>query len=70
MQRLAAPTRAEVDDAHAKKKWVDIGIPSIKNLLFIEKERVILWLLLGLSSLPLHFFYNSVVFEELSGNNV
>ena len=70
MQRLAAPTRAEVDDAHAKKKWADIGIPSIKNLLFIGKGRVVLWLLLGLSSLPLHLFYNSVVFEELAGNNV
>jgi hypothetical protein len=55
MQRLVAPSRKELDAAHAKKKWLDIGMPSIRNLAYVSKWRVALWLLLGLSSLPLHF---------------
>lgn len=54
MQRLVAPTRKEVDMAHAKKKWMDIGIPSVRNLFYINKWRVVLWLLLAASSVPLH----------------
>lgn len=55
MQRLVAPTRGEIDAAHARKKALDIGIPSVKNLFFIARPRAVLWLLLGLSSIPLHF---------------
>lgn len=55
MQRLVAPTRKEIDNAHARKKWLDIGMPSVRNLLLINKRRVALWVLLGLSSMPLHF---------------
>ena len=54
MQCLSAPTRAEVDRAHAKKHWVDIGVLSLRNIRFIERKRVILLALLGISSLPLH----------------
>lgn len=54
MQCLSAPTRREVDLAHAKGLSLDIGIPSIRNLKHISKKRVILWFLLGASSLPLH----------------
>jgi hypothetical protein len=54
MQCLSAPTRIEVDKAHAKRQWLDIGVPSIKNLTHISAKRVLLWWLLGLTSLPLH----------------
>jgi hypothetical protein len=54
MQRLVAPTRQEIDNAHARKRWLDIGMPSIRNLLYISKSRIALWVLLGLSSVPLH----------------
>lgn len=54
MQCLSAPTRADVDSAHAAGVWLDIGIPSFRNLRWISPERVALWCLLGLSSLPLH----------------
>lgn len=54
MQCLAAPTREEVDAAHSKERWLDIGVPGFRNLRYIEKKRVILWTLLGISSLPLH----------------
>ncbi|KAF2175728.1 hypothetical protein K469DRAFT_743214 [Zopfia rhizophila CBS 207.26] len=69
MQCLSAPTRKEVDKAHAEGTWLDIGVPSIRNLRYISKQRVILWLVLGLSSLPLHLFYNSAVFSSIASND-
>ena len=55
MQLLVAPTRAEVDKAHNEHRWLDIGVPSIDNLKSIPYKRRILWAMLGLSSVPLHF---------------
>lgn len=57
MQCLSAPTRKEVDKAHAKGKWLDIGVPSVRNLTNIAKPRVGMWLGLGLTSLPLHLMW-------------
>jgi len=54
MQCLSAPTREDVDRAHARRDWMDIGIPSFRNLRMISRKRVFLWLLLVLSSFPLH----------------
>ncbi|ORY11501.1 hypothetical protein BCR34DRAFT_513729 [Clohesyomyces aquaticus] len=70
MQRLVSPTRKELDDAHAKHKWLDIGMPSVRNLSSIHIGRTALWFLLAFSSMPLHFLYNSVVFETIAANNV
>jgi hypothetical protein len=55
MQRLVAPTRVEIDKAHANGKWLDIGIPSVRNLSAISRKRLTLWILLAASSIPLHF---------------
>lgn len=55
MQLLTAPTRAEVDFAHKKRVWLDIGIPSYRNLKHISRNRKVTWWVLALSSLPLHF---------------
>ena len=54
MQCLSSPTRAEVDQAHAKNTWLDIGVPSVRNLKHISRKRLWLWAILGLSSIPLH----------------
>lgn len=54
MQCLSAPTRNDIDNAHARRMWLDIGVPSIHNLRRISKKRALVWALLGLSSLPLH----------------
>lgn len=54
MQCLSAPSRTEVDDAHRRRTWLDIGTPSLRNLASIPRRRRVLWLLLGISSLPLH----------------
>jgi hypothetical protein len=57
MQCLSAPTREEVDSAHSARKWLDIGIPSIRNLRRISRPRLVVWVLLGLSTAPLHLLY-------------
>jgi hypothetical protein len=65
MQLLAAPTRKELDAAHARQTWLDIGVPSFRNLWSIRRSRVVMWVLLALSSLPLHFIYNSVISSSI-----
>jgi hypothetical protein len=54
MQALCAPTRAEIDVAHAQRRWADIGTQSLRNLRLISKGRLSLWALLAVSSIPLH----------------
>lgn len=56
MQVCSAPTRRDIDLAHssATAKWLDIGVPSLRNLKHISLRKRALWCLMGLSSLPLH----------------
>jgi hypothetical protein len=54
IQRLLAPRREEVDEAHAKAQWLDIGLPSFRNFNIITFDRKFLCFLLAASSLPLH----------------
>ena len=65
MQCLSSPTRDEVDKAHRQGIRLDIGVPSMRNLRLISWNRIILWWLLALSGIPLHFLYNSAVFSTL-----
>jgi len=57
MESLCCPTREEVDAAHAKKLWLGIGGLSLRNFRFISKSRSILWLVLWITSIPLHLLY-------------
>jgi hypothetical protein len=54
MQILCSPTRCEVEKAHACGQWLDIGIMSVHNLRHIDRKRAIVWMLLAISSAPLH----------------
>lgn len=54
MQCLSAPSRQDIDKAHAKKRWLDIGVPSVRNLRNIPIKKVLVWWSLGISSVPLH----------------
>ncbi|KAF6823548.1 hypothetical protein CPLU01_11341 [Colletotrichum plurivorum] len=51
MQRLMAPTRSEIDRAHAEKRWLDVGVPSVRNLWRMPVGRKLLWLLLFILAL-------------------
>ena len=63
MQCLTSPTRAEVDAAHAKGDWVDIGVVGTRNLTRISRKRATLWWILAFSSIPIHLLYNSAIFK-------
>jgi hypothetical protein len=54
MQYLSTPTRKET---HASSKWLNIGVPSIRNLKAIGKRKPFFWWCLGLSSIPLHLLW-------------
>jgi hypothetical protein len=56
MQALSSPSRIEVNEAHKSGKYLDIGIHGFRNVCagYIDRRKVWLWALLGLSSLPLH----------------
>ena len=56
-QLLSAPTRRDVDRAHAKSSWMDVGVQSLRNLTKVPRWRVCIWLLLYISSVPLHLLY-------------
>ena len=66
MQCLASPTREEIDKAHSQRIWLDIGVPSVRNLRRIATRRILLWSVLAVSGIPLHLLYNSAVFSTLS----
>ena len=53
MQCLLAPTRRDIDEAHAKGRWLDIGI-SGTNWLAMQRWRKVLWVSLVTTSIPLH----------------
>ena len=67
MQCLSSPTRREIDVAHQQRRQsLDIGVPNLTNLKSISRSRMVIWCILGLSSIPLHFWYNSAIFSEIS----
>ncbi|KAF1974112.1 hypothetical protein BU23DRAFT_462333 [Bimuria novae-zelandiae CBS 107.79] len=68
MQVLCSPTRDDIDTAHARGMWVDIGLLSFRNLKAIPRKRAALALVLAFSSVPLHLFYNAAVFQIATYN--
>jgi hypothetical protein len=69
MQVLNAPSRQELVRSHAQRYWLHIGVPGLRNLMHIGRDRAIIWILLFLSSVPLHLFFNSVAFINLQAND-
>lgn len=41
-QVLTSPTRAEVSEAHDRKRWLDIGVTSLRNLVHVSRFRAAL----------------------------
>ncbi|RHZ60722.1 uncharacterized protein CDV56_108808 [Aspergillus thermomutatus] len=68
MQALVAPSREEVDRYHSRRKWLDIGVPSLRNLAVARRYRVGLWVILLATTTPFHLLYNSAVFSSVGKN--
>lgn len=65
MQCLSSPSRSEVDAAHARGMSLDIGIASFTNFLHMRLWKGTLWLILCLSTIPLHLLSVRLVLFEL-----
>ncbi|KAH0422667.1 hypothetical protein CcaCcLH18_12692 [Colletotrichum camelliae] len=63
MQVLNSPSRKEVDETHAKGNGLDIGIPSWRNAFRLSRFKLWCWVILFLSSVPIHVFFNSSIFQ-------
>lgn len=63
MQVLNAPSREEVDAAHAKGVYLGIGVPSVRNVFRVGRFKTYSWMALLLSSIPMHLFFNSMIFQ-------
>ncbi|RSL89626.1 hypothetical protein CDV31_015843 [Fusarium ambrosium] len=68
MQSLMAPTRQEVDKAHAAGQWVEIGVQSPRNCRFVSWRKTTFWFLFGLTSIPFHLIFNGCVLESKASN--
>ena len=66
MQCLSSPTRNDINKAHSKRQWLDVGVPSMRNMFKLSRRNLALWCLVAFSSIPLHLMYNSAVFSTLS----
>ncbi|KAI1439230.1 hypothetical protein GGR50DRAFT_9202 [Xylaria sp. CBS 124048] len=60
-QVLVSPTRREISAAHERKRWLDIGIASLRNLRRVSVPRAILGTLILLVAIGAHVIYNAVV---------
>ncbi|RAR12289.1 hypothetical protein DDE83_004177 [Stemphylium lycopersici] len=64
MQILTAPTRKDIDRAHQRQKSLEIGVQSLHNLAqeTASCTKGFFWMLLCLSSIPFHLFFNASVY--------
>lgn len=69
MQCLCAPSRKDIDEAHATGSYLNIGISSVHNLYHNLSWKSTLWLSLVLTTVPIHLFLNSAFFGALQANN-
>jgi hypothetical protein len=60
IQCSSSPTRSEVDVANSKGRYLDIGLPSLKNL--NGRRKKVLFAFLIVSTMPSCFLWNSAVF--------
>ncbi|OJJ96533.1 hypothetical protein ASPACDRAFT_125175 [Aspergillus aculeatus ATCC 16872] len=66
MQCLGAPSRSDIDRAHARSRWLNIGTFSFRNFAIMSPKQKVLWGLLLLSSTPIHMIYNSVIYSSIA----
>ncbi|KAI1381015.1 hypothetical protein F4677DRAFT_208613 [Hypoxylon crocopeplum] len=68
-QVLSSPTRREVATAHGNKRWLDIGIPSIRNFSHISGFRATVVVIILLSAVATQVIYNAVIFTTQNAFN-
>lgn len=72
MQILTAPTKEVIDKAHSRGEYLEVGVQSLHNLTrsFFSRTKGFFWVLLSLSSIPIHLFLNASIYTvHVSTNN-
>lgn len=70
MQILVAPSRKEIEEAHEKMEFLDIGIPSFRSLHRIARARRSLWLAIGTVATVLHLLSVIIRFLTLDASDI
>lgn len=68
MAAALAPSRQEIKKAHQQGKWLSVGLLSSRNVFGVSSKKTMACAILALTSVPVHLFYNSVIFLSLSTN--
>ncbi|KAK6189247.1 hypothetical protein LQW54_013473 [Pestalotiopsis sp. IQ-011] len=68
-QLISSPTRDELTEAHDRKRWLDIGIPSIRNLPHISGLRTVLAAIIVLAVVATQVIYNAVIFTKQTADD-
>ncbi|KAI2623775.1 hypothetical protein GGS21DRAFT_541348 [Xylaria nigripes] len=68
-QVLISPTRDEISKAHDRKRWLDIGVPSLRNVAFISRPRAILGVIVLIIAIAMHVIYNAITVFTPSTQN-
>ncbi|KAI5927446.1 hypothetical protein F4810DRAFT_366955 [Camillea tinctor] len=63
-QVLSSPTRQEVSAAHENKWWLDIGVPSLRNLIHISGFRVTLGVIILAIAVVTQVIYNAIIYTS------
>ncbi|RYP59574.1 hypothetical protein DL769_008482 [Monosporascus sp. CRB-8-3] len=66
-QVLTSPTRGEVDKAHESKRWLDIGVTSMRNFAHISGFRVFLGSAVLFTAISIQVMYNAVIYVSREG---
>jgi len=61
MQRLAALTRADIDNAHREGASVNVGSLAVTNFALLSEKKFAVFALLWSGSFPLHLMFNSTI---------
>ncbi|KAH8157222.1 hypothetical protein CIB48_g11028 [Xylaria polymorpha] len=61
-QILTSPTRREINEAHNRKQWLDIGVSSLRNFLHVSGFRAIMGAATLLIAIAIQVIYNAVIF--------
>lgn len=63
MQVVNSPSREEIETAHANGLYLSIGVTSARNLFRVSRFKTCSWLILLVSSIPIHLLFNSMIFQ-------
>ncbi|KAI0394286.1 hypothetical protein F5Y17DRAFT_264289 [Xylariaceae sp. FL0594] len=63
-QILMSPTREEVAEAHDRKRWLDIGVPSIRNFFHVSGFRAVTGTMILVVAIGIQVIFNAIIYFQ------